>query len=669
MKTGSCPSCGAPVEFPAGAGRVKVCEHCNTVLQYGEFKFENLGRVAELFDTDSPLSLGLFGKHSGTSFQVKGRIQKKNATGLWDEWFLEFEDARTAWLAESEGEWKILFPVEGVTPPKAQDLRPLGTFELHGKLFVTEEVNQANTVSAQGELPEFNRTHHYADATGPKGVFATLDTADGVTEAFVGNVLTLRELGFASEELNLQPKRAALAQARCPTCNGALALKAPDAAKRVACPYCGALHDASGGTLAFLQQLEKPPYEPLIPLGAVGSFDESALFKGNASSSALKTEIRFTCLAFLIRSCTIEGTRYSWDEYLLWNKVEGFRWVMSSNGHLTWLKPVGAGEVELPPGGAAFQGQSYKTFQSVFAQTDYVAGECYWAVEVGESARATEYIAPPRSINCDQTDNEVTFTHGVMFESSLLQSAFKLKEKPPGAWGVASAKLNPFSAKAKDAWMWSGIWAVALVALFVVFSMLGNTSEFLNENFEVSPQDESGGASAQRFSKPFEIPTRVPLEISVEATGLNNSWMGVAIDLVNDETGEVIAVYAEPSSYSGVEDGESWSEGSQSVSKQTAEVDKGRYVLRTTTSFDSPQSLTYKVQVKGDDSVGFCCPLMMLLLLLVVPIYYSLRSSSFETSRWNESVFQSEQGESSFPHQRSNDSSDDDSSSLFDSDD
>jgi ribosomal protein S27E len=680
MRTGQCPSCGAPVEFPTGGGRVRVCPHCTTVVLFGEFKLEDLGRVADLVDTDSPLSIGLFGKHSGIGFQIKGRVQKKNSTGLWDEWFLEFEDARNAWLAESEGEWKILFPLEGMSPAKAAEMKPLSTFDLRGKTFVAEEVNQAETVSAEGELPAFNRTHHYVDATGPKGVFATLDSADGVTEAYVGNILSLSELGFDRNELAPQGKRSALKQAKCPTCNGPLELKAPDATKRVACPFCGALHEVTGGQLAFLQQLEKPPYEPIIKLGTSGTIDEMALFSGTGSlrppsaslSTAQKLKTSWTCIAFLIRSCTVNGTRYPWDEYLLWNKEEGFRWVMNSNGHFTWLKPVGAGEVELPYGGASFRGTSYKVFQSVFAQTDYVAGECYWAVSVGETARATEYVAPPHSINCDQTENEVTFTHGVMFDSALLQTAFKLKNKPQPAKGIASASPNVFSKKAKEAWVWTGIWAAALICLFTLFSVMGNTDIFLEERFSALPTDVSGSPEAQRFSKPFDVSANVPLEVTVTAHGLYNSWLGLSVDLVNETTGEVIAVYAEPSRYSGTEDGESWSEGSDTEHKQTASVDKGRYVLRATPSFEGGHPVDYTVKVQGDDSVGFCCPFFMLLLLLVVPIYYTIRSTGFETSRWNESVFQAAPGISNFSQTSSSSSdsdwSDNDDSSSFDDD-
>ena len=81
MKVGDCPSCRAPVEFRPGAGQVKICEYCQTVVFRGEVNLESLGKVAQLVDTESPLKLGIGGRYSGTPFTVAGRVQKSNPTG------------------------------------------------------------------------------------------------------------------------------------------------------------------------------------------------------------------------------------------------------------------------------------------------------------------------------------------------------------------------------------------------------------------------------------------------------------------------------------------------------------------------------------------------------------------------------------------------------------
>jgi len=640
MKVGDCPSCGAPIEFKPGAGQIKVCEHCNTVVLRGEAKLEKLGKVAELVDTDSPLKLNLSGRHAGNVFTVVGRIQKGNDSGTWDEWCLSFEDGRTAWLSEAEGAWHLMYPLEGLKVPAANTLRPLAQLKLRERQFVVEETGFAQTVSAQGQLPDYNTKHVYVEATGPKGVFASIEYPEGQPgEAHAGTRVTLTDLGFDTHELQSTPRRDAMAGARCTECNGMLELKAPDSAKRVACPYCGALLDVANGQLAFFQLLEKPPHPPLIPLGAEGTLDS----------------VKWLCIAFLIRSCRVEGTRYAWEEYLLWNQAKGFRWLMNANNHWTMLTPIAAGDVSLAFRAARYGNESYRAFQEVFTVTDFVVGECYWQVTVGETAKATEYVAPPKSINIDQTENEVTFTAGMMIDSAEVTKAFRLKKPLAMPDGVAPAQPNPFKQKASEAWKFTGLWAAFLVVLIIAFSATGSTDQLYREGYTVPANAASGSVEAQQFSAPFEIKKKMPLEVTVESPDLSNNWLGVDVALVNGTTGEIISVYAETSYYSGVDDGESWSEGSRDSSKQTAEVDPGTYVLRVTPQFEAGKATPFSVRVAADGGAGVLCPLLIFILMLLAPIYYASRSSSFETRRWNEAVFQTSPGVSSFPYASSDD--------------
>jgi hypothetical protein len=68
----------------------------------------------------------------------------------------------------------------------------------------------------------------------------------------------------------------------------------------------------------------------------------------------------------------------------------------------------------------------------------------------------------------------------------------------------------------------------------------------------------------------------------------------------------------------------------------------------------------YRVTVKADDGPGVFCPLSIFVVLLLIPTYYTLRRSSFETSRWNEAVFQTAPNVSFFPYARRDEDADDD---------
>lgn len=620
MTQGTCPSCGAAVEFSAGSAQVVVCSHCQTVVARVGASLEAHGKVGAIVDTDSPLRLGLEGRIGRDRYRLVGHLQKDHGAGPWDEWYVEFEDGRTGWLSESEGAFHLL-TTSGVEQGLSLDDFPPGhRFSLAGHRLVVEERGHGRVVAAEGQLPDDvdpSADSYYVDATGPKGVFVTLDFGTGTAdpEVHVGGKLKLTELGIPPDQFRPRVKKVALQQARCTQCNGPLELRAPDHTKRVACPYCGALLNVRQGKLSFLQLLEKPEHAPRIPLGSRGTL------KG----------AEWVCIGFLVRSCIVDGVRYPWEEYLLFNRERGFTWLMDSNGHWVFLTPLDAGEVSVAPGTAAhLEGTRYRAFQSVRSVTDAVLGEFYWTVRVGETAMSEEYVAPPHSVSVDQTDGEVTYSFGEYLAPGVIQEAFNLKEPLPSPEGIAPSQPNPHSSA--PAWKWAGVWSLGLLVLYLVLNLMAARELVLSERVSLAPDAISGTPSAMHFSQPFDIHQRgnVRAELS---SGVSNSWLGVEAELVEETTGEVIGFYQEVGYYHGGD----WNEGSQTEVEHLSSVPPGRYVLRTQAVFDGPgRGRDYSIQLVSDTprvlwffwAVGF---------LLVVPLFAGIRSSGFETARWAES--------------------------------
>ena len=48
----------------------------------------------------------------------------------------------------------------------------------------------------------------------------------------------------------------------------------------------------------------------------------------------------------MIRSVTIEGIKYFWHEYLLYNPMIGFRWLVHSDNQWNFVEPVNPADVE-----------------------------------------------------------------------------------------------------------------------------------------------------------------------------------------------------------------------------------------------------------------------------------------------------------------------------------
>ena len=133
-----------------------------------------------------------------------------------------------------------------VSDPEGQSGEPL---DMHAV-----EIHSAKLVSAEGELPfriHPGETTRYVDLSGPRSTFGTLDYgAPGSGEdarGFVGNQVRIEELQLDFSSFERPPPKATVKAARmsCPSCQGALELKAPDFAMRVTCPYCRALVDVT----------------------------------------------------------------------------------------------------------------------------------------------------------------------------------------------------------------------------------------------------------------------------------------------------------------------------------------------------------------------------------------------------------------------------------------
>jgi hypothetical protein len=140
------------------------------------------------------------------------------------------------------------------------------------------------------------------------------------------------------------------------------------------------------------------------------------------------------------------------------------------------------------------------------------------------------------------------------------------------------------------------------------------------------------------FSEPFELAGRSNIRISAESP-VDNSWVVLEGDLINDETGLVQSFPIEISYYYGVDSGESWSEGDRKDSAYTSALPSGRYILRLEGQWEKwqqPAPLAVKLEQNVTNGFNF---LLALIALSIVPIIMLIYHISFERRRWSESMF------------------------------
>ena len=198
-----CPRCGAPIAFHVSSSLATVCEHCKTVVARTDRALEDLGKTADLVATQSPLALWASGKYRNTGFQLTGRAQLRHgAGGVWDEWYLAFDDGTWGWLAEAQGRFYLSFrqhtsdPVDPSSVVAGHPIR-IGNPPM---TMTVAETGQAEMLAARGEIPyrlEPGKRYWYADLSGPNRAFGTIDFSERPSLLFLGHEVTLAELGLA----------------------------------------------------------------------------------------------------------------------------------------------------------------------------------------------------------------------------------------------------------------------------------------------------------------------------------------------------------------------------------------------------------------------------------------------------------------------------------------
>lgn len=56
-------------------------------------------------------------------------------------------------------------------------------------------------------------------------------------------------------------------------------------------------------------------------------------------------DVKFKIIGAVARSVKFDGIKYFWHEYLLYNPMVGFRWLVHSDNHWNFVEPVNPAEV------------------------------------------------------------------------------------------------------------------------------------------------------------------------------------------------------------------------------------------------------------------------------------------------------------------------------------
>jgi len=490
-----------------------------------------------------------------------------------------------------------------------------------GLVYSVREIGNATCLGGEGQLPFTilpGERYPYADLASLDGTrFATLEYESDAVRAYAGHTLDHEQLRLDDEPPPSTKGSQEGRQIKCPNCGASITLAAGREVKTVVGDYCGA-QNALEGAEATVLGVNPKDFDPgfLFEIGEAGSF------------AGERYEV---CGRMLY--VDLEG--YPTREYLLWNSARGYLWLAEENGHYVLFRPTQQAPSTNPFARAPKQSltagpTTFRFYEQGTVRLAYVDGSLPWKAQVGEAFQYADLIAPPQMLSVEADGPEVEYFYGQYTKAAEVWTGFGKEGKPPPSYHIHPAQ--PFErSPVMKALMVLGL-IFGLLNLGLVFWSAASNGKLIFER-AFSADEYTGEA----LSTPFELGSAKVLALRIQAP-LSDSWLALDAALVDSKEQVVEEMCADISYYSGVEGGESWSEGSNGA----------------TAFFKAPAPGSYKLILKasgGSGVAGPCTrePLTVSLyqgpvltryfmvafgLTFMFPLFGFLRKRIFEGRRW-----------------------------------
>lgn len=434
MQIVSCPSCGAEVKFRSHASVMAVCEYCSTRVLKDADTVKDLGKMSSVLEDYSPIQIGTSGVLGGRQFSVVGRIQLRYSAGMWNEWYLLFDDGKTSWLGDSSGMYTITaeFKGEGELPAFEQ-LQPGRNYAINGAPYTAAEIRVADCIGGQGELPfKVGDGYQARVADFRRGVeFITLDYSDGPRPVvYTGLSVTLDSMQCQLLRDDDTIQRAAgryrgkLDALDCPSCGSGIKYL-PGVTANLVCPACQTQIDAASPEAQVLAAGERVTrYETSLALGATAKINNQD----------------FTIIG-MMRRADDEGAQ--WTEYLMYGSRAGFSWLVETDEGWSGANVLSAWPVWYAPGAdrVTVDKVQFNRLYEYGAVVTFAAGAFNWRVTVGDQTRVEEFSAGQLRLASETSAQEMTWSRSSPISADQLKlwfgAAFKGRVKSP-------SKSKPF---------------------------------------------------------------------------------------------------------------------------------------------------------------------------------------------------------------------------------
>lgn len=443
---------------------------------------QRIGISAELFDDHSPLQLGSAGRHQGAAFTLVGRLQYRYADGTWNQWHALFDSGKSGWLSEDNGAYVIAFDAPLTGPAPAADELSAGERRLvQGSAWNVASVTRASLQAAQGELPRPPRLDGaeftVADLRNEADEVGTLDWSEAQQPVWsVGRAVRLADLALSGlredSEMTLGGR-----SLDCPSCGASLQLSLAST-QSIVCGQCKAVVDVSQGAGTQLSHYAQnnsghEGIGPAIPLGRT------------APIALGGPELPWQVVGYVER-CDLpapgdDEEQSFWREYLLYNRQEGFTFIVDAEDGWSWMRPL-TGAPQTRGDTATWKGRTFQQRYSYAAKVTWVLGEFYWRLKREERAQVTDYFgrnnAAGRRLSREEVGTEVTWSEGAGLDTAVLEGAFGLAAGglPDMARAGGAAAAAPWSGLNISGGLIKTLLVVGFIVVALVLSETNSSS-------------------------------------------------------------------------------------------------------------------------------------------------------------------------------------------------
>ena len=413
------------------------------------------------------------------------------------------------------------------------------------------------------------------------------------------------------------------AQLDCPSCGSSITYYDVEGSEFYVCPSCHAYFQWTGEQTPklFGKYDQAPRTPPTLPIGAVGTlFGRTYRVVGVVSRREAK------------------HAQFSWREYQLFQAATGqYAQLAEFDGHWTFIWAAGSHDDDHEE----YKLADFKLFNKYQPRVNWALGEFDWDIERDDTLHVTEHIKPPYLLVQERRGNKNEWYRGRHVGPDAVADAFQLSRSamPPQA-GTGAVQPGPGSESTSALWTLTGfVLAALLVVQLVLVARTGKP--LLSQNIQVEADTTASappGTGRVLVSPSLTLDHQAALEVDL-TTALSNQWLELPVSLVNEQTGQGFEFTKNIEFYSGVEGGESWTEGSRNADAVLSRVPAGRYHLNFYPFTEAgPAAPGIDVRVTADPPL-WSNFFIVLLLLLIYPTWQFFRRANHENQRWSASDY------------------------------